>query len=217
MNENMNKINPDESNAAAIDGSTKDETIYAFVNQKIFSISHLWETQESAARSILARMRRGVGKHPGSTPELWEMTLDGLPEQFAGKGRMIKPTHGEFAVYTALTLFALHQQGYNANKELMSKNKFDFGRAARRIAENDEDLKRIKRRFDAAVTSESMEEISNHLRGLVQLLRSKKIPMDYPQLAEDLFWFFDVRHRDDVRLKWGRDFYRYREENENDQ
>ena len=188
--------------------------VYSHVNKKIFAISRM---REAEARSVLARMRRGVGKHPGSTPELWEMTLDGLPEPLAGKGRMGEPTRGEHAVHTALTLFALHQQGHDPAKDLMSKDGVKFGNAVRRIAENEDDVQRVKRRFDAAVTSESMDEFSNHLRGLVQLMRSKDIPMDYPRLAQDLFNFANIKYRDDVRLKWGRDFYRYREENENDQ
>ena len=68
-----------------------------------------------------------------------------------------------------------------------------------------------------AVTSESMCEISNHLRGLVQLIKSKNIPLDYPDLAKDLFRFSYIEKRDEVRLKWGREFYRiYKEENENE-
>jgi len=187
--------------------------ICSHVNKKIFTIKNM---REPEARSVLARMRRGVGKHPGSTPELWEMTLDGLHESLVGKGHMGKPTRGEQAVHTALTLFALHQQGHDVKDELMSKDDAFFGRAVRRIVENEDDMQRVKRRFDAAVTSESMDELSNHLRGLVQLMRSKDIPMDYPKLAQDLFNFANVKDRDNIRLKWGRDFYRSREVSEND-
>lgn len=46
------------------------------------------------------------------------------------------------------------------------------------------------------------------MRGMVQLLRSQDIPLDYPALAEDLFWFQIPSQRAKVCLRWGQDFYR---------
>lgn len=54
-----------------------------------------------------------------------------------------------------------------------------------------------------------MKELSHHMRGMVQLLRSKNIPLDYPALAEDLFWYQQPEHQAQVRLRWGQDFYRW--------
>jgi CRISPR system Cascade subunit CasB len=65
----------------------------------------------------------------------------------------------------------------------------------------------IKRRFDTVITSDSPEELAYHLRGLIQLLRSKSIPLDYPKLAEDLFNFQSPALRDGIRLRWGQDYY----------
>ena len=85
-----------------------------------------------------------------------------------------------------------------------------------KLIENEEDEKRIKRRFDAAATSDSLDEISHHLRGLIQLLKDKDITLDYPALTEDLYWFQFPEARDSVRLRWGRDFYRNRNSEENE-
>ena len=82
-----------------------------------------------------------------------------------------------------------------------------LGKAVRTLIQTSEDENRVKRRFDAAATSNSMEEIAHHLRGLIQLLKSENIPLDYPKLTEDLYRFQFPEARDNVRLMWGREFY----------
>jgi len=180
----------------------------AFVKYKI---SRLSGTQnEPAARALLAKLRRGIGKAPGSMPEIWNVTLDGMPEALSGKGG--DPTPGEWAVHTALTLYALHQQGKDLKHQCMSKDGYFLGISLRKLISNDDDEQRVKRRFDAAATSTSPEEIAHHLRGLVQILKAEDIPLDYPALTEDLYWFQLPDVRDAVRLRWGRDFYRMSKE-----
>lgn len=160
---------------------------------------------ESAFRSTLAHLRRGVGYVPGEMPQLWGFFLDGMPEGWMGDR---KPSRAEWAVYTALTLFALHQQGQDPEKEWMSQSEATLGKSAARLIGSEEDEGRISRRFYALATAASMEELSHHMRGMVQLLRSKGIPLDYPALAEDLFWYQQPNFQAQVRLRWGQDFYR---------
>lgn len=72
------------------------------------------------------------------------------------------------------------------------------------------------RRFNALATAEEITEISHHLRGMIQLLSAAKdggIPLDYPQLAADLYELqcTDPRYAQipaNVRLRWGQDLYR---------
>lgn len=176
----------------------------AFVRRKIEGL--LSSKNESATRATLAKLRRGIGKRPGSMPELWPVTLDGLPEMLTDKSG--GPTKGEWAVHTALTLFALHQQGKELKGKPMHREGESLGASVRRLAEDDADEARIKRRFDLAATSDSPEEFANHLRGLIQLLKTEDIPLDYSMLAEDLYRFQFPQARDSVRLGWGRNFYR---------
>jgi CRISPR system Cascade subunit CasB len=175
-----------------------------FVWRRIHALAK--STDESATRATLARLRRGIGKAPGSMPEIWGPTLEGLPEQLLSKSGT--PTIGEWAVHTALTLYALHQQGKDLQQKPMSCKNVHLGRAIRRLVKTDEDEERVKRRFDAAATSDNLEEFSHHLRGLVQLLKAEDIPLDYPALTKDLYWFQIPETRDSVRLRWGQDFYR---------
>ena len=142
------------------------------------------------------------------------MTLEGLPETLTGKGN--GPTRGEWAVHTALTLYALHQQGKDLKAHCMSKEGVPLGVSVRSLVDPDNNNETaVKRRLDAAATSNSLEEFSHHLRSLVQLLKSKDIPLDYPMLTKDLYWFQFPDARDSVRLRWGRDFYRIRQNEEN--
>lgn len=178
----------------------------AFIKRKIDSLSG----NETANKAMLANLRRGIGKEPGSIPILWEATLSGMPESLSGK--YAEPSYGEWAAHTALTLYALHQHG---KERCMSDERFPLGKAVRMLVKNDEDENRIKRRLDAAVTADSLQEVSHHLRGIVQLLKSADIPLCYPSLAEDIYLFQFSTTRDSVRLHWGRDFYRIGKNEEN--
>lgn len=176
----------------------------SFVKHKIFKLAQ--GKNESESRATLAKLRRGIGKAPGSAPELWGVTMDGMPAELVSVSD--RPTYGEWAVHTALTLFALHQQGKDIKSQCMNVEGAALGISLKKLVKDEADENRVKRRFDAAATSEDPGEISHHLRGLVQLLKGQSIPLDYAALAEDLYRFQFPETRDAVRLKWGRDFYR---------
>lgn len=185
--------------------SDKAKLARAYVLLKIRQMST--GEQENAVKASLARLRRGIGRPPGSMPELWEMTLRGLPEDLLSRDG--QPTRGEWAVHTAMTLYALHQQGRELKKDSMHRDGIGLGTSVGSLVKKeDEDLPRVKRRFDAAVTSDSLTEFSHHLRGLIQLLRAEGIPLDYAQMTEDLYRFQFPESSDGVRLRWGQDFYR---------
>jgi len=177
-----------------------------FIKSKLYWLSE--KANEAEARATLAKLRRGIGKAPGCLPELWDITLNGLPEGMFSNDDV--PSYGEWAVHTAMTLYAMHQQGKDIKKQCMDKEGEYFGSVVRKLVKNDEDEQRVKRRFDAAATSSSIEEFSHHLRGLVQMLKSKDLPLDYSKLTEDLYWFQIPAMRDSIRLRWGQDYYRVR-------
>ncbi len=87
----------------------------------------------------------------------------------------------------------------------MSKN---LGASLSRLRVGD-DTSAIDRRFNAMITTTSFDELANHLRHMIKLLKSKTdTQVNYPQLAQDLFWFQKGR-QSSVRLKWSRSYYRY--------
>lgn len=179
--------------------------IQTFVKQKIEALAR--SRNVGAVRATLANLRRGVGKAPGSVPQLWPVTLDGFPQSLMGKGGFA--SKGEWAAHTALTLFALHQQGKDPASECVSKEGANLGEAVRRLSTGAQVEERVKRRFDAAITAGDPIEFAQHLRGLVQLLKQAGLKLDYPALGEQLYWFQYPEHREAVRLQWGRAFYKW--------
>lgn len=169
---------------------------------------------DGRVKAELAMLRRGVGRKPGDMPEIWGVLFEGFPEELMSASG--EPTRAEWAVSTALSLYALHQQGYSVTEKPMTAQGASLGQSVRRLAKNDEDMERVLRRFNAFATADDMKECAHHLRGLVQLLRAEGIPLDYPALASDLYQFQTAEGAQRVRLRWGQDFYRYRGDADND-
>lgn len=198
---------------------SRTQAIRGYVDGKI---QWLWGLPENQRRAELAKLRRGIGHAPGELPDLWGGLLQGMPASFYGTNG---PSHEEWAVYLALTLYALHQQSNDT--VCMSQLGCTLGRAVRRLAEQtvasgpDWTESSILRRFNALATAEEITEISHHLRGMIQLLRAAKpdsIPLDYPRLAVDLYGLQCdapqlAQLPANIRLRWGQDLYRY-EKNE---
>jgi CRISPR system Cascade subunit CasB len=187
--------------------------IAAYVAEQINALLH--DPNESATRAALAKLRRGLGKEPGSEPDAWPYTLKGLnklnPYYFSANG---VPTHAEWATHLAMTLFALHQQSSEPKRAPMHRAGVSLGTAVRQLV-NCRGLlveNAIKRRLDALMTADSIAELSRHLRSMVQLLRAESIALDYAQLAEDIVQFQNTSQRNRVRLRWGQDYYTLQEE-----
>ena len=176
------------------------EAIQEFVLKKTVML----DQDSPYSKAACAKLRNAVAKPRGSVPDTWEITLHGSPEgDIAGE-----------AIHTALTLYALHKQG---KPDSMNDGKTGFGSAIAKLVTEDNE-QAVRRRFNAVATSLDFSEMAYHARGLVQLLRSKDIKMNYAQFASDLFFFQMHEHKDRVRLKWGEQFYKNpKEENEDEE
>jgi len=175
-------------------------TVNGFTWQKIMQL----DQESSGSRAMCAKLRRAVGKAPGDSSDVWELTLQGAPEEWDSKAG--KPSCEEWAVHTALTLYALHRQG---KTESVNAEGISFASAVGGLARKDGDrLEAVQRRFNAVATSVEFTELAHHARGLVQLLKANDMKMDYPRFAQDLFAFQKPGMTDRVRLRWGEDFYR---------
>lgn len=174
-------------------------------------IQWLQDMPEHPRKAALANLRRGIGRIPGDMPELWGMYLQDLPESMQRESGY--PTREEWAVYLSLTLYAMHQQGHSLPADSMNQEGERFGRCVRKLIPSEErpEDSSILRRFNALATAADMQECAHYLRGVIQLLRAESIPLDYPQLAWDLYELQlpDLAPR--VRLRWGQDFYRISE------
>lgn len=185
-----------------------EKTVGRYVGWRLEKIRAL---PEHPRKAMLANLRRGVGHAPGEIPELWGSFLQDLPEAFQSRDGI--PTPAEWAVYLALTLYALHQQSQTKD---MNRAGAAFGAAVRRLTGPNEEPQdsSVFRRFNALATAASMAELSHHLRGVIQLLRRDEIPLDYSRLAEDLFWLQFPSTAPQVRLRWGQEYYAAPDEKE---
>ncbi|MCD8148563.1 MAG: type I-E CRISPR-associated protein Cse2/CasB [Clostridiales bacterium] len=165
---------------------------------------------DSARRAALANWRRGVGKAPGELPRVMGLLLQRIPEEMYADDRGYEreeASPAEWAIYTAVTLFALHQQEKDCRLEPMHREGKTFGAAMAGLAGKEEDKERIIRRFNMVITSADMREMSHHLRSVAQMLNAKGIPADYAALAGDVYRYQRISDRDSVRLQWGQNFY----------
>ena len=185
----------------------RKQAVAAYMRERLGELRA--DSNESRVRAQLANLRRGIGRKPGDMPELWGMLFAEMPEEMLSQNG--QPTREEWAIYTALTLYALHQQGSKISEQNMhaaEKPENRLGRAVARLVKDEEnDRERIARRFNAFATADDMLTAAHHLRGLIQLLRAEEIPLDYVHLAENLYDFQNPDFRPSVRLEWGQDFY----------
>lgn len=159
----------------------------------------------------LARLRRGVGKHLSDAPETWAMIIPLLPDELTDLSRDApRETEAESAIFSAVTLYAAHQQG---NSQSVNRRGSSFGAALGQLRTVSNEVA-ISRRFDAMITSTDLNELVYHARGMIQLMRSsdRNIGFDYLVFAKALYNYQFPEGRRSVILRWGQDYYGIKKE-----
>ncbi len=190
--------------------------IEAFVGRKIHILQA--ESDLGSGKAMLANLRRGIGREPGELPQLFGILLLDMPEEFWSKNGTA--TKEEWVCYTALTLYALHQQGYDAKSQHMHTDEgVSLGKAMYRLAasyDGDPNAEqRVVQKMRMLATSVDVKELSHHLRGIVQLFKANGISLNYKRLAGDLYEMQFPEGKRKVCLRWGQDFYGGRDKKEN--
>ena len=188
---------------------TKQDALQRFVSTKIKHLHRQKDAGVSAAIAELAQLRRGAGKVPTDYPHLMGMVLvlenedkkdrQAFPEQCRGKGD--RPNDAEIAAYTALTLFALHQQ---SQKQSMHDAEVSFGNAVGKLV--GDTTTSMKKRFDSLLTAQTEKARQHYLRALITLLRSEEIAFDYGGFAVDYMYLQHASTRKNVLYRWNREF-----------
>ena len=184
---------------------TAQDELQRFVVAKVMRLYHQKSNGVSAATAQLAQLRRGVGVSPFQYPELLVIILEkedgteGIPEQYRGRGE--QPSNAESAAYTALTLFALHQQSQN---QPMHDAEVSFGNAVGKLV--GDTTTSMKKRFDSLLTAQTENARQHYLRSLITLLRSEGIAFDYGRFAVDYMRLLNPATRQKVMYRWNRDF-----------
>lgn len=187
------------------------EKLLRYIGSKI---NNLQDTLDrGTTKAELASLRKGLGKVPGEIPELWGSILLDMPDELIGN------QNAEQVVYSVLTLYAFHQQG---NKDAMHRHisaeqnrndnmkyeSYHLGTAVAHLVKEKEDEGRIRRRFNVMATSSDIKELTYHLRTIIKMLSGDKIPIDYIELARNLYDYQCEDRRNRVRLRWGEDYFR---------
>lgn len=193
--------------------NSQADAVYA---ETVKRLHRLLSTDPGTERATLAELRHSVGSNPGDNPGLWGMIFDGLPESMLGKqGR---PSKEEWAIYSALTLYAVHQQGNDTQKKNMNTKGVSLGKAACDLVYSsnnpEEERDRVSRRFNQIALADDIEALTYYLRTFIPILRGKDIGLDYPMLARDIYLCQSDGGRNAVSLKWGQDFYSLNREEE---
>lgn len=158
-----------------------------------------WTKRGPVPGEELAALRRGIGHEPGTVPQMWPYYT-----QLDGVGRLTDRLRAE---HFALTLFAVHQQSQGRP---MHRNDVGVGAVVLQLRISDKfSAEAVDRRFGAAATATSVEEVAHHLRGLITQLRSlRDVPgLDYTRLFCDLWAWHDPERRARVRRRWGGQYF----------
>jgi len=171
----------------------------------------------SAGKKILADLRNSINRPLSGSIGTWGQIFSWLPEEVLGTGKDLSKE--EQAIVATLQLYALHQQSQIASVVCWPPQKdgaeADIYRyrnmgTALRVLRSSADSTAADRRFNAMIMAGTFSELTTHLRQLLKLLKAKSdTKVDYPQLAEDLFWFsVGTDAAEQVKIRWAREYYR---------
>lgn len=138
-------------------------------------------------RGALSALRRGLGKPPGTVPEMHQYVMVAMPDNL--------PHWWQDNYYIVAALFAMHPD------EAAAGNMGDhFARARRQI----KDPTAIERRFTTLLAAH-VDDLPMYLRQAVSYLRSKEVPVNWHQLIWDLRnWGHPDRY---VQRRWAGSFW----------
>lgn len=160
-------------------------------------------------RSAIASLRRGLRKAPGTVPQMDRHVLRFL----SGDSGIEREEH----YYVVASLFAFWHQG----RDSPGSAEGNLGRSLRMLVDREENpntrdsLEQSTEKRLVACLNCHRDDLPEHLRQIVSLLKSRDVPIDWMQLLSDIrYW-----DRDDwqVQKAWGRGFWigsRRREEDE---
>lgn len=157
-------------------------------------VEQLERLRDTGDRGALAALRRGLVKTPATEPAMYPFVLPWLPEDV--------PISLERAAYLVAALFAWHP---------VPGGEGNLGTAFRRIPDQSGS---IESRFVALLNCHP-DDLSDHLRQAVGLLRAKDVPIDWGRLLRDIrSWDHPERF---VQRAWAREYWKAREPLEKEQ
>ena len=145
-------------------------------------------------RAALAALRRGLGKAPGEAAEAFPYVVPWIPSNATARE--------EEAYFLVASLFALHPLTWPADDgPAASRN---LGASLARLAAQRESSEAVEGRF-VALLNAHREDLPEHLRRIIALLKAAEIPVDWAGLLTDLRRW-DLPQRP-VQRSWAKSFW----------
>lgn len=182
-------------------------TVRSVTNQIVFKLDQTLETP--SGKAMLANLRNSIGKPLTESIAIWPLMFEHLPEEFLSRGQSLSKK--EKAILNSLQLYALYRQGKKAPASQGAKEErpSNIGRSLNALRTGDNTVS-TDRRFNALVTAATYDELSHHLRQMINLLKAKtsgETGIDFGKLAQDLYGFLTGKD-ESIRLNWARAYYR---------
>ncbi|MCI0412695.1 type I-E CRISPR-associated protein Cse2/CasB [bacterium] len=147
---------------------------------------------EKQDRAALAALRRGLGKAPGEAMEAYRYIAPFVSEKTTRQY--------EAALHTVGTLFGLYPSRSRAGDGWFDMN---MG-ASLRDLKGKLTAESVDRRFVSLLNSHR-DDLDDHLRSIVSLLKSKDITVNWLQLLRDIMRWEDDRRI--VQRNWAKAFW----------
>jgi CRISPR system Cascade subunit CasB len=156
-------------------------------------VAHLERLVGREDRAALAALRRGLGRPAGSVADMYPYVIPYLPPE--------TEPWAEAPYYLVASLFALHQGSWPHAES--NGRTTDFGASYARLSQQLE-RESIEARFVALLDCD-LDELPQHLRQAVALLKSREVPIDWLQLLRDVRgWGHPERY---VQRAWARAYW----------
>jgi CRISPR system Cascade subunit CasB len=166
----------------------KAETSLAEPKEKDRFIRYLESLAKRQDRAAFAHLRRGLGKPPKASMEMYPYLGQFLSADSDGKNN-----RRENAVFIVAALFAYYPDA--------KTNAGNLGASLRQLKDESDS---IEKRFIALLNAEA-EELPDYLRQIIGLLKSKDVAVNWQKLFENVqFWSNDNRR---VQNDWARSFW----------
>lgn len=183
-------------------------SIYGVTSNILNQIAN--DLDSSATKATLANLRNSISKPYSQTIGVFSTFYKYLPDSFISEYGDL--SYQEKAIITSLQIFAVHQQGNSQSVllEANDENKYKNIGYALKVLRTDENAKSTDRRFNAMISADTFEEFTFHLRQLISLLKSRSDKkVNYAKLAQDLYYFQIPSMRENIKLSWAKEYYKF--------
>lgn len=155
--------------------------------------------KQDESRAVLAALRRGLGERPGTAVGMYRYIARHVPRESSS---WVHDAH-----YLIAGLFALHPLPWPEPRGTYASNLGgSFAELKRRVEarrKKDSDTS-VEQRFTALLDAHR-DDVGEHLRHAVSLLKAHNVPVDWAQLLTNVT-YWDTEDRG-VQRRWARTFW----------